>query len=62
MIRGIAFLSKKQNRATEINSGNIEYLNSKKMPTNIKPSTIKNLKEHLSKNKIVCSRNHFLDI
>jgi cyclase len=56
------FLSKKKNRVTEINSGNIEYLNSEKIPTNIKPSTIKNLKEHLSKNKIVCSRNHFLDI
>ena len=56
------FLSKKKNRVTEINSGNIEYLNSEKIPTNIKPSTIKNLKERLSKNKIVCCSNHFSDI
>ena len=58
----MSFCQKKKNRATEINSGNIEYLNSEKIPTNIKPSTIKNLKEHLSKNKIVCCGNHFSDI
>lgn len=50
------FLSKSTYRKTHsIKTGNVDYLSSKRLPSNIKENSIINIKKFLKKNKVICS-------